>query len=112
MRVEFLGARCSRWLDRVGRPWLVREDGVAVSVGEAGSTAYYNTSQSGMVRRLQSFVKGAIAIQIETFTWHVKFSIITPYRLLTSSKSRCDVGLDDSQLLVLGWLAVASRCAK
>ena len=30
MRVELLGARWSRWLDRVGRSWSVREDGVAL----------------------------------------------------------------------------------
>ncbi len=30
MRVEFLGARCSRWLNRAGRLWSVREDGVAL----------------------------------------------------------------------------------
>ncbi len=30
MRVELLGASCSRLLNRAGRPWSVREDGIAL----------------------------------------------------------------------------------
>ncbi len=44
-RVELLGARFSRWLNRAGKPWSVREDG-----GEAGSAAYYQ------INRLIGFV--------------------------------------------------------
>ncbi len=30
VRVELLGARCSRWLNRAARQWSVMEDGVAL----------------------------------------------------------------------------------
>ena len=30
MRVELLGARYSRWLNKAGKPWSLREDGVAL----------------------------------------------------------------------------------
>ena len=52
MRDELLGARYSRWLNRAGKPWSVRKYGLhskGVSVGEAGSTAYYISSCAALI---------------------------------------------------------------
>ena len=34
MAVELLRARYSRWLNRAGKPWSVREDGVALEASQ------------------------------------------------------------------------------
>ncbi len=35
-RVELLGPRYSRWLDKASKPWSVREDGVALEGSQRG----------------------------------------------------------------------------